>query len=125
MAPPAIREALDHFGELLIKRVREKAILDWTKILDGRMKGETAKRLRSELSRLGRGELALIERLVPQIVDTALHHLLWALEQEESVDVAVKTSSGVVPSLREVSDGLAGELYGWIPRFGETHGEDT
>ena len=23
----------------------------------------------------------------------------------------------VVPDLREVSDGLAGELYDWIPRF--------
>jgi hypothetical protein len=124
MAPPATKEALAHFGELLIRRVREKAILDWTKILDGRMKGETAERLRPELSRLDPGELALIERLVPQIVDTALHHLLWTLEQEESVDIAVKTSAGVVPSLREVSDGLAGELYEWIPRFSKERHEE-
>ena len=111
------KEALDRFGEILIRRVRDKAILDWTKILDGRMKGDSAERLRPELSRLNSSELVLIERLVPQIVDTTLHHLLWTLEQEESVDVAVKMPAGAVPSLRDVSDGLAGELYGWIPRF--------
>ena len=124
MPTPLTKEALDRFGEILIKQVRDKAILDWTKILDGRMKSETAERLRPELSRLDPGELALIERLVPQIVDTALHHLLWTLEQEESVDIAVKTPAGAVPSLREISDGLAGELYGWIPRFSKQHYEE-
>jgi hypothetical protein len=123
MTPPA-KEALDRFGELLIKRVRDKAILDWRKILDGRMKGETAERLRPEISRLGPGELALIERLVPQIVDTALHHLLWTLEQEESIGIAVQTPAGAVPSLREVSDGLAGELDRWIVRFGKEPHEE-
>ena len=112
-------QALDHFGEILIKRVRAEAILDWTKILDGRMKGVRAERLRPELSGLDPGQMALIQRLLPQVVDTVLHHLLWTLEQEESIDVAVRTAEGLVPSLREVSDGLAGELYGWIPRFGE------
>lgn len=121
---PATNEALDQFGKLLIERVREKAILDWTKILDGRMKGETAERLRPDLSRLSPSELALVGRLVPQIVDTALHHLLWALEQDESVEIVVKTPTGAVPSLREASDGLAGELYDWISRFStEVHEE--
>lgn len=118
MVTSAAQEALDRFGSLLVNRVREKAIQDWTKILDGRMKGESAERLRPELSRLEPGDLALIERLVPMIVDTAMHHLLWALEQEESVDIAVKGEGATVPSIREVSDGLAGELYDWIRRFG-------
>jgi len=36
--------------------------------------------------------MALIERLVPKIVDTVLHHLVWTLEQVEDVDIAVHLS---------------------------------
>jgi len=61
--------------------------------------------------------MALIERLVPKIVDTVLHHLVWTLEQVEDVDIAVHLRNGSVPSLREVIDGLAGELYDWIEWF--------
>src|SRR5262249_12270280 len=112
---------LDRFGQLLISRVRDEAIEDWTRILDGSMKGETAERLRPRLAHLDRYARAMIERLVPQIVDTTLHHLLRTLEQEESIDIAVKTPVGGVPSIRDASDGLAGELYGWIPRFTKQH----
>lgn len=111
------QEALDRFGALLIERVRDKAIQDWAKILDGRMKGETAQGLYPYISQLEPRELALVRRLVPMIIDTALHHLLWTLEQEESVDISVRTERLLVPSLRGISDGLAGELYGWILRF--------
>ena len=112
-----VSPALDLFGELLVTRVREKAILDWMKQLDGRMKGETADRLRADIAVLGETQLALLRQLVPQIVDTTLHHLLWTLEQERSVEVVV-VGSGGSQSLRNLSDGLPGELYEWIERFG-------
>jgi len=117
---------LDYFGELLMRRVRDEAISDWDMIVDGRMKDEGSKIIRAELSHraFNKDQIDVIQWLVPQIVDTALHHLLWTLEQEENVDIAVKTRTKEVPSLREVSDGLAGELYDWIPRFSkERHDE--
>src|SRR5262245_36542695 len=110
-------EALDRFGELLVRRVWDQSIWHWTEILHGRMKGVTAEQLRPELSRLDHRQLVLVENLLPQIVETVLHYLLWTLEQEEDVDISVHLPNGVVPNLREVSDGLAGELYDWIPRF--------
>jgi hypothetical protein len=111
------KEALDRFGELLVKQVRDPSVWEWREILHGRMKGVTAERLRPRLSLLNPNDRAFMEGLVPEIVDTVLHYVLWTLEQEESVDVSVKVPGGVVPSLREVSDGLAGELHDWIPRF--------
>lgn len=113
------KEALDRFGELLIRKVRGKAIADWSKLLDGRMKGETAARLGPAIALLAPSERHLLGRLVPEIVDSTLHHLLWSLDQDTSVSVAVKTSEGTVGSVREASDGLAGELYEWIPRFSD------
>lgn len=120
------RVALDQFGDVLAKRVRDESISDWDMILDGRMKDAGSQQIRDQLERLqlSKDQIDLLRRLIPKIVDTTLHHLLWTFEQEESVDIAVKTPAGVVPSLREVSDGLAGELYGWIPRFSKERYEE-
>jgi hypothetical protein len=119
MDQAANKAALDKFGQLLMKRVRDQTIFEWDMIIDGRAKGVTAKHVHEMLSSFDAQQLEVLHRLVPDIVDTTLHHLLWTLEQEKSVDVAVHTAEGVVPSLREVSDGLAGELYDWIPRFSQ------
>lgn len=116
------RAALDRFGELLMRRIRDEAISDWDMILDGTMKDERSQKVRAELAGLDfdSSQVAFIRWLIPQVVDTTLHHLLWTLEQEETVNVAVKTEGAEIASLREASDGLAGELYsedGWIARF--------
>jgi hypothetical protein len=112
------KDALDRLGQTLITSVRTKAISDWQKILDGQMKGETADRLRPKISSLDSAHRDLLKKLVSEIVDTTLHQLLWTLDQDESIELLVRMPGGVVPSVREVSDGLAGQLYEWIPRFG-------
>jgi predicted PhzF superfamily epimerase YddE/YHI9 len=121
------KKFLDYFGELLITRVRDKAILEWDMIVDGKMKDASSKEIKKNLMKFNAEQIDLVRRLIPQIVDTTLHHLLWTLEQEKSIDVAVKTDSEVVPSIREISDGLAGELYtedGWIMRFSKQRYEE-
>lgn len=113
-------KVLDPLGEVLMRRVRDEAILDWDMIIDGRMKSPRAQHLRAVLSQFSPEELAIVSSLVPRIVDTTLHHLLWALDQEASLRLAVKTGAGELPDVRAVSDGLPGELYtedGWIARF--------
>ena len=111
---------LDKFGELLMTRVRDKAIGDWEKILSGEMRGQRAERLRAELTPFEPAQLEVIRRLLPDIVDTTLHHLLWMLEQERSADLICEAGSGVKESVRDSSDGLTGELYGkngWVAQF--------
>jgi hypothetical protein len=113
---------LEAFGLFLMQRVRDKAILDWDKNIDGRMRGATAERVRQALAECSPKEIEVLQWLVPQVVDTTLHHLLWALEQDERVKVAVETEDSVTASISEESDGLPGELYGdrgWIARFSE------
>jgi hypothetical protein len=111
---------LDKFGELLITRVRDKAIGDWERIVSGQMRGATAERVKQQLASVDTQMRLVLLSLVPQIVDTTLHHLLWTVEQERSVDIVTKGENGIAHSIRDVSDGLAGELYseqGWIVRF--------
>jgi len=51
----------------------------------------------------------ILHRLVPAIVDTVLHHLMWTLEEHEEVSLRM----GDGPDLRTISDGLTGDLEGW------------
>jgi hypothetical protein len=114
--------ALDTFGQLLMTEVRDRAIREWKMTVAGHMKGERCARIRQSLQRWSSQDRDLFLSLVPDIVDSVLHHLLWTLEEDGPVRVAVDLPDGEVPSLNEVSDGLAGELYtedGWIARFSE------
>lgn len=114
------RSALDYFGEVLMKKVRDPAISQWEGIIDGRMKSASAQRVHDALAGLNPEQMEVLRSLVPQIVDTTLHHLLWTLEQNENIDVAVKTPTESVKSIRDVSDGLSGEVYGddgWISSY--------
>src|SRR5262245_17681040 len=117
---------LDYFGELLMRRVRDEAIADWDMIVDGRMKDDGSKRIRSELSSraFNKEQIDMVRWLVPKIVDTTLHHLLWTLEQEESIVIGLRGDDTSAQSLREQSDGLAGDMYNWIPRFSKQRYEE-
>lgn len=118
-------KVLDEFGQMLMSRVRDEAISQWDMILDGRMKGVTADRLRQALAGITGPDRDLLGRVVPMIVDTTLHHLLWTMEQEKRVAVLMDPGDGTRRNVAEASDGLAGELQGtrgWIARFsGQRH----
>ena len=118
---------LDRLGEILMTRVRDRAIGDWDKIIDGRMRGNTAEKVREELASSGRDATQVLTRMVPRVVDTVLHHLLWTLEQEPGLDLSVGVGETAGPSARDESDGLGGELYGsrgWIARFSKQRHEE-
>lgn len=117
-------KALEVFGNLLINRVRDVVISEWNRIIEGKMKSDISKNINQVLlTSYDEEQIALLRRLIPQIVDTTLHHLLWTIEQnEEMIALVVATEAGLVPSLRDASEGLPGELYtesGWIARFSE------
>jgi hypothetical protein len=111
---------LDKFGEFLARQVRDKTINDWKRMFANEMKGVTAEKVRQQVSTFSTEQKAIVLQLVPQIVDTVLHNLLFSIEQEKNLDLTMKNSEGVSQGLKNISDGLAGELYGpqgWIARF--------
>lgn len=117
------KKALDAFGGLLMARVRDESITEWQMIVNGHMKGDRAKKIQERVA--SSADRELVEAIVPQIVDSVLHHVLSLFEQEQQLTIAIRVGNELVPSLREASDGLAGELYsseGWISRFSKTLG---
>jgi hypothetical protein len=119
---------LDIVGQLLMTQVRDRSIEDWERILDGRMKGQTAERVRRELTGTGDEALELLSRTVPRVVDTVLYHVLRTLEHDQTLKLSVEVDGKFTPCVSEVSDGLSGELYGergWIRKFSQKKPEDA
>lgn len=113
-------EALDEFGRRLVREVRDETISDWEMILSGKMKGERAERIRLLISRYATAERGALMPIIPEIVDSVLHHLLRWLEEDDELQVSCAFGEEVIDNLAEESDGLPGELYsdaGWIARF--------
>lgn len=77
--------ALDHFGRLMMERVRDEALDDWERMLRGRMRGRTARDVAAALSSLDHRQRQALAFVVPAIVETVIDHVLWMFEQEESV----------------------------------------
>ncbi|NQX66670.1 epimerase [Paenibacillus alba] len=113
------KKHLDTFGEILINKVRDVAIHNWDNIIDGNMKGQRAKEIREKLSIFNDEQIEVLKDVFPMVVDSTLHHLLRTLEQEDAIELSVEVEQKA-KRIRDISDGLAGELYtedGWIMRF--------
>lgn len=106
---------LDFFGETLINEVRDRTIEQYDMTTDGRMKDEQSQRLSKEIAKMDDKDKKIIQKIIPEIVDLALHNMLCMLEDNPEIEVNINDEN-----INEVSDGLAGELYtedGWIQRF--------
>jgi hypothetical protein len=109
MADPALEE----FGNILMKRVRDESIEQWDGLIAGKLKGNTAARVKELLANCTDEQREVLKTLVPAIIDTTLHHLLWTIEQEKAVCLSMRGS----PQLRDLSDGLPGDFVDWKTRY--------
>lgn len=111
---------LDYFGEFLMTRVRDEAIEQWDMTLHGKMKDPESKEYAKAFKAMASDSRAIVESLIPKIVDTTLHHLLWALEQDEQISLTVEAGGKTIKRLQDESDGLSGETQGangWVAKF--------
>jgi hypothetical protein len=121
-----INNVLDYFGETLMESVRDRTISNWDKILDGKMKGFSAQQVREKIEGFSEEQKEILKWMIPKIVDVGLHNFLAMVEECKNINVEV-VSNGESGNIRELSDGLAGELYtedGWISKFSKERYEE-
>ena len=115
------KEALDKFGRLLVERGRDSTIQQWDNIVEGRSKAPIRKKWGDNFARLSPEAQEFVHAIIPEIVDSTLHYMLWMLEDPYiGVKMSVETSQGIVPDINEISPSLGGHPfseYGWIARF--------
>ena len=112
-----MEDVLNEFGKILITEVRDGTIDSMNKMIDGTMKGTIAKLIRKKISILDKEQIEVLKWLIPEIVDFSLDSMLFMFEGHPDLQLVFQ---GV--DLKEVSDGLSGELYtedGWIQKFNE------
>ncbi len=113
--------SLDHFGRLLMERVRDWCVREIQHDVRTRYRGgsdESA--MRPLIEMLSPEQRHALERIVPVLVDSVMHYTLWMFEQEETLRIQVLAEGAETADLAAESDGLAGEPYGddgWIARF--------
>lgn len=115
-------DMLNKFGELLISQVRDKTIEQWERIMSGEVKSKRALNIYNEIQlELNEPARVLVTNLITQAVDSTLHNFLYMCEQQDNIDILFKdgeeTGNEEEINIKEVSDGLTGELYtedGWI-----------
>jgi hypothetical protein len=114
-------DSLDYFGRFIVKNLRDRALADFALLAEGHWKAPALKNLQEDLRTLSPEHLAITRRAVKRVIDSAIHDLLFALQEESDsagrLDVRVDGRS-----VAEISDGLHGEPYsgeGWFARFSE------
>lgn len=110
-------EALNIFGKLLIEQARDPAIEQYENIISGQVRGVYAKKTHDKIrAAFNEQQLEVLQELLSDIVDTAIAHVFWMIDQEW-IDISFQTDVEVIDSIRRISDGVEGNFYGWISQF--------
>lgn len=111
--------ALDRFGELLVKSLRDKAIEQNEMLLTGRLRGKAVQPLQARVSELTEIQKDVVRDLVSDLLNVAMHDFLAALQDAHDRNTGIEV---VVDgeNIAEASGMLHGEIFGpegWVERF--------
>ena len=112
-------EVLNEFGEMFVKRARDGAIRETNWIIDGSAKAPSLLELSKQVQLFSDEQKETLRKVVIEAIDTALFKVMVMLEEHEEYIKMTITKDGKTYNLPEISDGLGGELFGWIKQFSE------
>ena len=111
--------ALDSFGKFLVANLRDKALEQNAMLLEGTWKGKTIQTLQSRIADLPDGQKSLLREMVVDLIDTAMHDLLFAIQDAHDRDLGLEVLVDG-ENVADASGMLQGEHLGeggWIQRF--------
>lgn len=114
---------LNLFGKVLMEYVRDITIHQMDSMVEGKIKTADSKEVNKLYETFTTEQKEWVAQLIERTTDTALHYLLFMLDQCENIDVLVSETAedkSQQVNMREASDGLCGELYsdeGWIQKY--------
>jgi hypothetical protein len=114
-------EILKSFGSKLMYDVRDYCLDQFNNSITKEAHTERKKLFKKNFNQLSPEEQEFVKNIALEMVDSALHYFLWMIEQNEEYDLINYTDNKEnFVSLRDISDGLCGELYtedGWIEKY--------
>lgn len=119
-------EILMMLGKLIMEKARDDSISCLFDEIKGNINSYQGIRIRELLTNFNKEQIEIIIKLVPTVVDTSLHYFLDMIDSSDEIKLLFKEGDLNYIDIKELSDGLAGELYsdeGWIAKFSkQPHG---
>ena len=112
-------KVLNEFGEIFVKRARDGAIRETNWIIDGSVKAPSLLELSKQVQLFSDEQKVTLRKFLLEAIDHALFYIMITPEQHEEYVKMTITKDGKTYNLPEISDGLGGELFGWIKQFSE------
>jgi hypothetical protein len=110
---------LDKFGKFMVENLRDRALEQNQMLLNGDLRGQNIQELQSRIASLPAEQRELIARLAKDLIDTAMHDILYAFQDAHDRDLGIEvTVDGA--NVADESGMLNGEHLGsngWIDRF--------
>ena len=117
--PDAPEQALDKFGQFMVAKLRDRAIEKYLLTQDGYWLSPGLQSIQKGLGKLSSEQRQLVLEVVVDVLDTALHDVLFAFQEAHDCDDGIAVMVDGI-NVAAVSDGMNGELYsdeGWLARF--------
>ena len=113
--------ALKQFGQILIKRVRDVAILRFQTFLEGKMKDEQSQEEYTPFANLDMQQKIAFNKLTTKAIDETLYLLLDSIDSEFGFDILIDVNAEENVNLRDAGQeacfDLKLELLHWIEQF--------
>lgn len=112
-------ELLDKFGKYLVQSGKDDTLFNLDSIIEGRLKSANGKKMHQELQSFDEKQIEVLRKMGTLLTDMSLHNVLSMIESSDEIDVIVNEDGNKI-SVKDVSDGLAGELYsedGWLLKY--------
>ncbi len=109
---------LDEVGKEIISDVRDKTIIEWTRILNGSLRTPDLHQYEDVLDSLTDEQRNVFTSLSKDIVDSAIHNFLFYLQTSTTVKLSISTDVETVDDIRTLTTGdLQGYLFIWAESF--------
>jgi hypothetical protein len=110
---------LDKFGHFLVENLRDKALEQNEMLLEGKLRGKSVQALQDKVLALRDDQRELLRAVVIDMLDTAMHDLLFALQDAHDRELGIEVLVDG-ENVAEQSGMLNGEHIGeegWIRRY--------
>jgi hypothetical protein len=118
---PQKKEALDYFGQFLMKNYRDKTLNTLDVALANKWKSVSLREFQAFLQTLNDQQRKTLSKGFQYLLDSALHDLLFSLQEENHFEGRIQILVDGYDVV-ELSDGIHGEQFGedgWIEKYSD------
>lgn len=113
----AMAEEVRTFGKLFAKYAYSGTLDDLSRHIDGRCTAPRIVEMRKKLESFSPEQIETLKLFIKEAVTTCMFNTMIMINESDEIKLLTDSGCGE-KELREISDGLEGDLWGWLEWFG-------